>query len=391
MTASPSKRKPSGPMIRIAAVGVVLTAAVIGAAGLFSLRSGEGAKAADPLPVAVMTAREQDTFVAQRKFAGRIVPQRTSDVGFELGGKIVALSVDEGDSVQAGQALARLDTEQLTNRRAELLGQRRETESQLVRADSTMSRTAKLAAKGFSTQQSLDDIRAERDGLRAKLVQIDAALRAVDTDLKDSVLTAPFAGQIVRRFFDEGSVVDAGQAAFRLNELGVLEARIGVPIALRDRVDVGERYTVTAGALSADGLVTRIISDVNAQTRTVTVILRIDRDPGFVPRDLVRLSLDEKIRETGIWVPATAINESLRGLWSVYVVLPDPQDREAGLGRIQRKDVEIVHIEENRVYVRGTLQAGDRVVLSSPFRFVPGQVVRFRNAPEQAVTQGTGR
>ena len=72
----------------------------------------------------------------------------------------------------------------------------------------------------------------------------------------------------------------------------------------------------------------------------------------------------------GVWVPALALSEGVRGLWSVYVVVDDGEGAS-----IARKDVEIIHIGNDRMFVRGTLQDGDRVVAAAPFRFVPGQKV----------------
>ncbi len=384
---------------RLGMAGVIIAVGLAMAVGLITVRTARGDAAPTPRTVAVTRVLELDTFVAERKFAGRIVPQQISDLSFELGGRITALRADDGDTVTRGQRLAELDPEQLENRKAELEGQKREVEAQLRRAEATFDRTQELVPRGFATQQELDNITAERDGARARLRQIEAALRSVEADLTDTVLLAPFAGQIVRRYVDEGTVVQPGTAVYRLNETGVLEARVGIPPTFRNKVSVGNSYRISVGRLSTDGFVMAIVSDVNTRTRTLTVILEIREDPGFVARDLVRLSLKEEIRETGLWVPATALNESLRGLWAVYVV-----DLEAGSGgergTVRRKDVEIVHIEEDRVYVRGTLEDGDLVVASSAFRLVPGQIVKVvtdevtpgpegRGGPEDGAGRGS--
>ncbi len=353
---------------RLGAYVLVLGTGAVLLAGLMALRAADEPAPAAPLLVSVFPAVEQETFISQRTFAGRIVPQRTSDIGFELGGRVTELLADDGERVSAGQELARLNTAQLENRRNELSGQRAEVEAQLTRTINTLNRQQELLGDGFSTQQQIDDLVAERDSQRARLSQIDAALDQVQTDFDDSILMAPFAGQIVRRTVDEGAVVQPGQTIFRLNESGVLEARIGVPTAYRRQVAIGDTYRIRANGLETEGVISGIVTDLATQTRTITLILTIENDPGFVARDLVRMLLDEEIRRTGIWVPTTALNESLRGLWSVFVV----EDTEAGQV-VARRDVEIVSIEENRAYVRGTLAHGERVIASSTFRFVPGQ------------------
>jgi len=375
---------------RFTALVVILGGTFVLGSLLVATRSHEASVEAEPLPVAVTTARQTESFVVRRKFAGRITPGQVSDLGFPLGGRIVEMPVDEGTRVEKDAVLARLDTDQLVNRRAELRGQAQEIEANLKRAAATYGRTERLVETNAASRQALDDIAAERDGLRARRAQTRAALDAVETDLEDSVLRAPFAGEIVRRTVDVGAVVSAGEPVFRLNESGVLEARVGVPPTFRRRVEVGDRYTLSAGDLETTGVVSAVVADVNAATRTLMVVLEIEDDPGFVARDLVRLTLAEEVRETGIWTPAAALNESVRGLWSVYVAEPEGS---GDIARIVRKDVELIHAEEDAVYVRGTLEDGDLVVRSSPFRFAPGQRVRIveRAAPLDVAGLGLAR
>ncbi|MEM9704594.1 MAG: efflux RND transporter periplasmic adaptor subunit [Pseudomonadota bacterium] len=358
----------AGVLARFTAMVVILGAAFVFGAGLITVRSQERLLDERPAPVSVMRVVEQDKYVATRRFAGRLVAGQVSDVSFELGGLVTEVIVDDGDQVSAGDTLARLDETQLRNRKDELEGQRAEAASQLTRAENTLTRTEQLRAQGFATESDLDTARADRDGLRGRLRQIDAALAGVAEDLKDATLVAPFGGEVVRRYVDKGAVVQAGQGVVRINEDGVLEARVGVPLNYRNRISVGDVYSVSAGALESTGLVTNIVSNVNEGTRTLTVILEIQDDPGFIPRDLVRLALTDEVRETGIWVPAKALNESIRGLWSVYVVTPDGDNLKTGV--VGRKDVEIIHIEEARIFVR---EPWRRVTLSSP----PGRFVLF--------------
>ena len=69
----------------------------------------------------------------------------------------------------------------------------------------------------------------------------------------------------------------------------------------------------------------------------------------------------------GIWVPATALVRAPRGLWACYVVGED--------GLVARREVSVVHTDGARVYVRGTLRSGERVIRSGAHRVVQGQHV----------------
>ncbi len=355
----------------------VLAALVLGSIGLtrglLLWRSAAAAEAIEPLPVETATARLQDSYRAVRRFPGRINAAQVSDVGFQVGGEIVEVLVEVGDSVAAGDAVARLDPERLRLRLEELAAARSEAEASLKRAEAALGRTLELFADGFATQQNVDDATAERDGFRARVRQLARSRENAEVDLNDATLRAPFGGVVVGRYLDAGATVTAGQPVLRINEKGSLDAIVGVPARFARRIGVGDEFEVASTDVSARARVTGVGDEIDAATQTVAIRLEIREDPGFIPGGLVRLELDEERRGRGAWAPALALLESYRGLWSVYVV----EDVEDGVGTVARKDVEIIHIGNERVFVRGALEDGDRIVAAAPFRFVPGQKVRI--------------
>ena len=76
--------------------------------------------AARVLVVATQAIQEQPSYEVRRSFVGRLEARRSTDTGFELGGAVLRILVDEGDAVAKGQMLARLDTKRLGAKRAEL-------------------------------------------------------------------------------------------------------------------------------------------------------------------------------------------------------------------------------------------------------------------------------
>ena len=364
----------------VAALAALVILGLTLARGMLAMRAAAAAEAAEPLPVATATVSLQDSYRAVRRFPGRINAAQVSDVGFQVGGEVVEVLVEVGDPVAAGEPLARLDPERLRLRIEELRAARAEARASLQRAESTLDRTIELFANGFATQQNIDDATAERDGLRARVRQFDRSLENAAVDLDDAALQAPFSGVIVGRYLDAGVTVTAGQPVVRINEQGSLDALVGAPARFARRITVGDVFNVMSTDLVATARVTGVGDEIDTATQTVAIRLEIKEDPGFIPGGLIRLELEEERRNRGAWVPALALSESYRGLWSVYVVEED----EAGDNRIARKDIEVIHIGNERVFVRGTLENGDRVVAAAPFRFVPGQKVRVIDEVDMA-------
>ncbi|HUQ13283.1 MAG TPA: biotin/lipoyl-binding protein, partial [Novosphingobium sp.] len=188
---------------------------------------------------------------------------REVELGFRVGGRLAQVVVDEGDKVTPGQELARLDTQPLRDRLAgadarvaaasalvarDVSGSRpqqlreaeaavSDAEAQLGEAHRLHERRRALAGKGFISKADLqaseaaqtaanarvaaaraalslarEGTRAEdRAATRAEAEAVSAERRAIQTDLSDTVLRAPSAGQVLTRVREAGAIVSPGE------------------------------------------------------------------------------------------------------------------------------------------------------------------------------------
>lgn len=347
----------------------VLGAAIFGGREVISRGNAEEQEA-KALPVSVIEARYQDRYEERRLFAGRIAPAQVADLAFEVGGEIADVSAKVGDRVTKGQTLARLDERRLSLRTEEAAASLADARAQAVRAEASYERVARLLEQGFATEQERDDALAARNGTRERVRLLSRSLERAREDEGDAALKAPFDGFVVARYADAGAVITTGQPILRLNENGTLEAEVAVPDRMADRITTGDRFDLLTDEGEASATVEGVSDEIDPLTRSRLVRLVISDDPGLSPGSLVRLALTQERSARGVWVPLTALQEGYRGLWSVYVV--EAEDSE---DVIRRKDVEIISLAEERAFVTGTIENGDRVVETSTFRFVPGQRV----------------
>lgn len=409
----------------------------------------EQVEAAQSLPVETMRLQAADSYTASRTYSGEIVARRSSELGFERSGTVIALLVDEGDDVAAGAPLARLDTRDLAAQRSQLEAQKRQVLAQLdelqtgprrediAAAEGAVSdlnnqlslatlqadRRAELFAQGAISEEELDEKRfganaiADRlqqaqsqleelhNGTRqeqltaqvAQVDQIDARLQAIDVSLDKSVLLAPFAGKVATRLVDEGTVVNGSQQVMKLVENGAVEARIGVPEPVAQRMAIGDRTAVTVSDRTFPATVTAQLPEVDDASQTVTMVLELDPDDGLTLGATARLSVAQQQSSSGYWLPSTALVTGEQGLWSVYVLTKDKDgtadgraDHTANTYRVARRDVEVLHTESegsptagvsgnrafgNRTFIRGLVAEGDRVITSGTHRIVANQLV----------------
>lgn len=410
--------------IRVIAVGIGLAVVAVAVAIGSSYLPGESAETpptATPLPVEVVTAEPLEQYVAHRTYTGTFVAARTSTLSFELAGKVVELTVDQGSKVAQGDLLARLDNRHLDARIRQVEAQRsqqaavleelvvgprsqeiavaeaevRRLAAELQMQQSTKGRREKLIKQNAISQESLDDARFSTDAAqgmldaaksrldelkegtraeqiaaqRAQVAMLDAQLADLKFEQEDTRLVAPYAGTIAMRNVDEGTVVTPGEAIYRLVQDEPLEAWFGLPPEVAARLKLGEMLSIEVEQRKLDAKVTGIVPELDRTTRTQTVVLTLTSEAsrGLVPAQVARLVLETTRQTDGFWLPNSSLLQGSRGLWSVFVVEED--------GQTARRDVEVLYSESERSFVRGTIVSGDQIVASGVNRLVPGMQV----------------
>ncbi len=366
--------------VRFSLMGAVgLLVAVGGVAGYQSI-TGVPSKTAPVqstvLPVRTTEAQAVSSYQVPRIYTGEIAALRSSELGFERGGELVQVFVDEGQRVRAGQALARLDIRNLETQRLQVEAQKaqaiaqltelkngaraediaaaeaevRDLGQQLILQETQERRREFLYERGAIAREQLDEFAFGADSLRAKLDQarsrlqelrngtrfeqinaqqavvdqFSAQLEDIDVNILKSTITAPFDGIIAERRADEGAVIGTGQAVLELVESAAPEARIGVPAEVVSQVQIGDLQTVSINNQPYSAEVSAILPQVDTDTRTQTIVLTLESAAiGEVePGQTARLTINETIRADGFWLPRGALTQGVRGLWTCYVVVP---------------------------------------------------------------------
>jgi len=365
--------------------------AILAVLGVFVLqnRSSEGplVPTARPIPISVETVQAElgATFQVEEKFTGIVSPRRESQLGFAGGGRIAAISADIGDRVEEGETLASLDTRSLRAQLNSANAMVAEARAALALAETTVDRQITLLEKGHVSSQRVDEARAQANSAQAR---IDAARANADTlrvQIDLAQIKAPFSGTITARMADEGAIANPGAPLFALVESDVLEARIGLTAVLADTLEVGELYDLISDQGIVPAKLRSMTGVIDANNRTVTTLFDIT-DPSSVSAGaVVRLGMSRQINEPGLWLPVSALTEAERGLWSIYVAR-----RQGGDWVAEPGIVEIIHQDGDRVYVRGAMSEGDRVIIDGLQRITPGQPVTPVEVSSAGLVPGNG-
>ena len=369
----------------------VLVALVAAAVALFTLR-GKGVEVRTAEVVAIGNGGGNASVLDA---TGYVVARRMATVSAKVTGKVREILIEEGQKVEEGQVLARLDpvdanaqralsASQLSAAQSQIAGAR----AQLKEAEASAARLSTLVAQKLVSRAQYEQAIASRDALRAQLATAQRnaevardGLRIADNSVDNTIVRAPFAGVVIAKAAQPGEIVSPLSAGGGFTRTGIgtivdmdsLEVEVEVGEAFIGRVKPGMRTETVLNAYQDWKIPGKVIAIIPAADRgkaTVKVRVGLDAkgDARIVPDMGARVSFLEDARpaqaeaKPGVLVPGAAIVQ--RGDKDVaFVVAGDKvAQRALTLGRTLGDDREVLD----------GLNGGEQVVLDPPDTLADG-------------------
>lgn len=225
---------------------------------------------ADPAPaVTAPPAVEAAAPVVPARYTAVLYSDLDADVGARKDGVLVALGVELGDAVRAGQVIARLED----LREAARVESARGT-LELVRAEH---------ARAEAMRDKKVIAAADYEAVLLRLRTAEAGLREAEVELELTRVVAPFDGVVTRRYAGRGRSIEEGEALYRITALHPLRALVRVPEREARALSRGHhavlRSDISEPAALIEAVVARISPAVDAGSGTVEVLLLVPR-PG---------------------------------------------------------------------------------------------------------------
>lgn len=265
--------------IAIGAVGLVVVAVVIATLG-----GGEG----DGVAVRVEDVGRQD-LVARVTATGHIEPKTSIDISADVSGRIVQLTVEEGDDVEAGQLILVIDParfEAAVDRAEAALSDAQAREAQArgsyeqAKRDWDRIRQLKEAAEGMLTETEFEQTRTQAEvqqalyeSSRHGVNMARASVREARDNLAKTVIEAPMSGRVTRLNVERGETAvvgtmnNPGSLLLTIADLSVMEAVIEVDETDVPEIAIGDSTVVTIDAFRGQDFVGRVTKIGNSSIR----------------------------------------------------------------------------------------------------------------------------
>lgn len=339
------------------------------------------------LPSVAVYVLEARTLSEEIKASGDLEARFHTEIAAEVEGRVTDLTIDEGGSVAEGIVVLEIDPERrkldlaaakakLSQARAELANQQRKTR-----------RIRELRSQNVSSIQQLEEAETMLALARSRVSAEEAAVGVASRRVRDSSVTAPFAGLVARRYVELGEFVQTGTSLFELVALDPLEAIFSLTELDTERVRVDQKVDITVGAFPGrvfKGRVTFVAPTVDPETRTLRIKAEVDNADGDLrPGLFARINLGVAERADVLMVPAEALIQRVGGA-SIYRVT----STEGNEGRVERVSVEIGATDGDFVEVRGDVRSGDMIVRRGHGGLANGMSVVVRGTSQSQVAAG---
>lgn len=329
-------------------IAIAITAAslttVLSACGVGEARtSGDDLKLATALPVEVITAHKAEIFATYHA-TSTITSEYDAPVTARVDGEITEILVEEGDLVEKGQLLARLDGDRL---RLEL----QQAKANLEKTTREYERFINLHERGLVSTAAIDGMKYDMEALRANY-----ELKQLNYNY--TFVRAPISGVVSARDIKVGQHINTGDATFRITDTSELVAYLRIPQSELAKFSEGHVADVQVDAMPEEvfsATITRISPTIDTRNGTFRATAVVDnKDGSLAPGMFGRFEIAYE-KHTGVLViPAEAVlredNASV-----VYIV-----DNGAAV----RRPIEIGIEKDGNVEVISGLEGDEQIIVT---------------------------
>ncbi len=319
-----------------------------------------------------------------RRLVGRLIEVRKVTLQSEVIGKVIAMPVDEGTAVEAGETLiAQIDDVWARLAKDQIAAEMASIRAKLTFEETELEKYKQLFTKKVATESEVEQRQAMVDQYTADIEEAHARLNEAEERIARLMIYAPFDGAVVAKRAELGQLLTAGTPIVDIISRGRIDARLMVPESCIERIRVGDSLPIRVDPLDEEftGEVVLLVPYGPTASRTFPIRVSLDDQQGrlkagmsvstyvamadkvdglVVPRDAVLVRPDTAT----VWVAMpTAVGETMTvqpvpvtvtaQMRYEYAVTPETVEGEAILGE------------------------GSLVIVEGAEQLVPGMTVRI--------------
>ena len=325
--------------------------------------------------VKMMTIGSNTTSI-NYNYPGQVKAADSADLSFVVAGRVVELPIKQGEYLKKGDLVAKLD-------QRDFIANLKSAKAEYELAQSQFDSFKKLVEQGVISQ---DEFNQKRRNLNVTLADVKTAEKA----LEDSVLKAPFAGSVGRKYIDNYQDVAINQPIIQLQDLDSLDILINIPendvargkgrktiaeLAKNIKANVAfasvpnKKYKVTLKEFGT-------IADSDTQTYPITFTMKKPEDANIMPGMTATISVipsslpgEVEKEHSSLYVPINAVIAEPNGTPFVWVVDPATMT-------VQKREVKVGEMKNGKMEIKSGLKKNEQIVISGTQALSNGSKVK---------------
>lgn len=316
---------------------------------------------------------------------GTIKAQDVIAITPQTNNRITKFYVDLGDTVRAGQLLAKINDATFRDQRNQAQAQLEQARIAVLRDSSEYARQQRLAEKELTSEAELQLAEVNYLSSLASLESAKASLTQAIENFSFTEVRAPVRGVIISRNGEEGDLASSGTPIFEIANLVGYETRVFLPVQDWRFVKIGQKVNLRVSneaSATTQGIISRKSPQLDATTGLGEVVITLTNSgPSIYPGVLTESVIDIQNKPSAVVIPRSALVEkvetvvepesntiSLDRSYSVFVSVGDTvaQLRPLELGIEQGDKIEVV----------AGLRPGEKIIVTGQSSLQDGAKIR---------------
>ena len=379
-------------------VPAALVTAVLAAGGLLyfthihPLEKADVTAAPPAAPIVAGTVAQHDVPIYLTG-VGTVIAYNTDVVRAQIQGQIISINFTEGQTVHAGDLLARIDPRPYQALIDQYTGNLERDQAQLINAQANLTRYTNLGDKGWATPQLVETQQAQVGELQAAIKADNALIDAAKVQLSYTRLTSPIDGVVGIRQIDVGNIISPSNTngLVVVTQLHPISLIFTLPETSLPQIEQQQQntktplgvlaYTQDNSTLLDQGVLGLVNNEILQTTGSIQLKANFPNTSNKLwPGQLVNARLLLDTRHNGLTVPAAVVQQGTKGPYA-YVVNPD--------STVAIRPIKVAQISDGQALIDAGLKANEQVVVDGQYKLQPGTHVTILHgqAAQEAAAQ----
>lgn len=357
--------------IAVCVLAVVIAAAAVGKMGKgggqggMSQGMGMGMQRENNMSSVRAVKPDQGSIIITTGLTGTVEPSDVVHIYAKAGGDVTSVEVKAGDTVQAGQLICTIDTDQVDTAKNSMDS----AAVALSEAQSNLSRMQILYSGGDISDQEWEQYQNQ---VKTSKLQYESAKLAYEKQVEYSSITAPISGRVESCDIEVHDTVSQSTELCVISGEGDKRVSFYVTEAVMENLKLGDTIEVEKNGTRYEGTISDVSSMVDSVTGLFKVKAELPEVNSIATGSVVKVYAVSEKAENVMTVPVDAIYYD-GGVGNVYVY----ED-----GAVHKKEVEVGVYDSELAEIRSGLNADELVVSTWSSELYEGSVVKLKNETE---------